>query len=43
MTTELFKILTLSFVAMVVTNTQAQSIWKDVYKDSFNRVVVQGS
>lgn len=42
MTTELFKILTLSFVAMVVTNTQAQSIWKDVYKDSFNRVVVQG-
>lgn len=42
MITELFKILTLGFVAMAATNTQAQSIWKEVYKDSFNRVVVQG-
>lgn len=43
MITKILKISTLSFVAMALSNTQAQSIWKEVYKNSFNHLEIPGN
>lgn len=43
MITRIFKNIALIFFATSVSSTHAQSIWKEVYKDSFNRVEVSGN
>ncbi|KXZ65135.1 hypothetical protein [Acinetobacter venetianus] len=43
MITRIFKIFALGFVTIAVSSTNAQSIWKQVYKDSFNRVEISGN